>query len=168
MCFLRHIWRDALQNGFCWCLEPNLEKDSFFIFIKSSKISLKSDTLYSISPSGVDFGQIKNKFLEVLGVTILKNQKYWRRKKFISPFFMGVTLPEQQNPQNLKTWYTFSLGSKRQKTNYGQKYKIILYSLLYLRDPSKINPSLGVFLFTKFLYYFLVFYSSFIVVSSSL
>ena len=30
---------DPLQNGFCWCLGPNLEKDSFFIFMKNSKIS---------------------------------------------------------------------------------------------------------------------------------
>jgi hypothetical protein len=49
----------------------------------------------------VDFGQIKNKFLEALGVTVLKNQKYSR---FFLAFslFMSVTLPEHQDPQNLR------------------------------------------------------------------
>ena len=72
--------------------------------MKSSKISSKSDTLLSISQSGVDFGQIKNKFLELLGVSVLKNQKY---SQFLFAFslFMSVTLPEQQNPQNLRAWY---------------------------------------------------------------
>ena len=52
----------------------------------------------------MDFGQIKNKFLGVLGVTILKNQNI---HNFLlrSPFFMSVTLPEQQNSQNLIAWF---------------------------------------------------------------
>ena len=46
VCICSDIFEEnALQNGFCWCLEPNLEKDSLFIFMKSSKISSKSDTL---------------------------------------------------------------------------------------------------------------------------
>ena len=66
---------NTLQNGFCWCLEENLEKDAIFFFMKSSKILSKFDTLLSISQSGVDFGQIKNKFLKALGVKLLTNQK---------------------------------------------------------------------------------------------
>ena len=52
-----------------------------------------------MSQSGVDFGKIKNKFLEALGVRVLKNQKYWQ---FLLVFFFSVTLPEQQNPRNLR------------------------------------------------------------------
>ena len=73
-CICLEIFEEnPLQNSLCWCLGPNLEKDSFFILMKSSKISSKSDT---ISQSGVDFEQIKNKFLEALGVTVLKTKKY--------------------------------------------------------------------------------------------
>ena len=49
------------------------------------------------------FGQIKNKFLEALCVTVLKNQNI--KRKILSPFFMSVTLPEQQTPRNLRAWY---------------------------------------------------------------
>ena len=70
-CICSDIFEEnAFQNCFCRCLKPNLDKDSFIIFLKSSKISSKSDTL----KSGVDFGQIKNKFLEAFGVTVLKNK----------------------------------------------------------------------------------------------
>ena len=27
---------NALQNSFCWCLEPNIEQDSFYIFINTT------------------------------------------------------------------------------------------------------------------------------------
>ena len=56
----------------------------------------------------MDFGQIKNKFLEVLGVTILKTKNI---HNFLlgSPFFLSVTLPEHQNPQNLRAWFIVPL-----------------------------------------------------------
>ena len=47
----RYMQRMAPKIVFCWCLEPNLEKDFIYIFIKSMKISSKSDTLPSISQS---------------------------------------------------------------------------------------------------------------------
>ena len=53
----------------------------------------------------MDFGQIQNNFLEVLGVKVLKNKKY-SQFFLLSPFFMSVTLPEQQNPRNLRALYT--------------------------------------------------------------
>ena len=82
VCICSDIFEEnALQNGFCWCLEPHLEKDSFFIFMKSSKISSKSDT-----QSGVDFGQIENKFLEVLVVMVLKTKNILTKFCFL-PFY---------------------------------------------------------------------------------
>ena len=59
VCISSDIFEEnALQNTLCWCLEPNLEQDSLCIYMKSMKISSKSDSLSSISQSGVDFKHI--------------------------------------------------------------------------------------------------------------
>ena len=67
----------------------------------------------------MDFGKIKNKCLEVLGVTVLKNQKYslffW-----LSPFFISVTLPEQQNPQNLRAKEIGTLLANKKATPFAE------------------------------------------------
>ena len=61
-------------------------QDSICIFMKSMKISSKSDTLPSIWQSGVDFQQIENKFLEQLGLRVIPRQKY--SQLFVS-FFLS-------------------------------------------------------------------------------
>ena len=53
--FLKHTWREQSPKYLGWFLEPNLELDSFCIFIKRMELSSKSDTLPSISQSWVDF-----------------------------------------------------------------------------------------------------------------
>ena len=70
-----YMKRTPTKIVICWCLEPNLEQDSICIYMKSVKISSKSDTCPSISQSGVAFQQIKKKFLEHLGLTVLPSQK---------------------------------------------------------------------------------------------
>ena len=62
-----HIVNEFKKNCFCWSWDPNLEQDSFCIFMKSMKISSISDSLPSVSQSEVDIEQIKNKFKEALG-----------------------------------------------------------------------------------------------------
>ena len=58
-----YMKKKTIQNSLCWCWETNLEQNSLSIFMKSMKISSKSDSLPSFSQSVVDFEQILDKFL---------------------------------------------------------------------------------------------------------
>ena len=49
---------NPIHNCLCWCLKPILELDSFFILMKSMKITSKFYSISSISHSGVEFEQI--------------------------------------------------------------------------------------------------------------
>ena len=67
-----------------------VSRNSFCIYMKSTKISSKSDPLPSISKSGVDFEHILNKFLEDLGLRVMSSQKYY----YYNFFFLSIPLPK--------------------------------------------------------------------------
>ena len=54
---------NTIHNFLRLLLEPNLEQDSLFIFMKSMKVSSTSDSLLSISQWRVDFEPISIKFM---------------------------------------------------------------------------------------------------------
>ena len=86
----------TIQNSLCWCLESYLEHDSLCIFMKSMKISSKSDKLKSISQSGLDFIQFFNKFLKAMGLRVLprqnKQKNLKKKNKKLSLCYMSLTL----------------------------------------------------------------------------
>ena len=43
--FLRQTWRETLQHSLCWFIEPNIEQNSFCIFMKKNGNISKSDAL---------------------------------------------------------------------------------------------------------------------------
>ena len=62
-----HTWRERPPITFSWSLEPNREQDFICIFMKSMKISSKSDTLPSLSRVLKEWTLTKNNVLERLG-----------------------------------------------------------------------------------------------------
>ena len=74
------------KSFFAGVQNPILKKYSY-VFMKSRRISSKSNTLQSLSPSGVDFEQFQNKFLDCSGLRILPSQKYSQLLVALSLFY---------------------------------------------------------------------------------
>ena len=97
--------KKPLLSLFLWCLEPNLEQNSFFIFMKSMKILSTSDILPFINQPGVGFEQNFNKFLEGLGLWVLLSQKYfflnpaYGRQSISRPMRIVAQMPQEGGPR---------------------------------------------------------------------
>ena len=97
----------CIFDNFCKKFEPNsiLYQDFISIFMKSVKVSSKSDSIPYIYQSGVEFKWILNMFLRGLGMMILPSQKKIQFVFLLYVCFMDITLTElgsqRRNPKEI-------------------------------------------------------------------